>query len=69
MKYKEYTSKKELGLYIISELNRTIKLLSNSNDVQSELAMFRSPKAKKADLIAKKQEVMEKCGLTKKDLK
>ena len=60
MKYGEYKSKKELARYIIKELDRTIKLLDDVNGIQSNLDMFRAPRAKKKDLIAKKQYILDK---------
>ena len=66
MKYREYKNKQELAIYIISELERTIKLMGNSDGLQSSLDMFRAPKAKKKDLIAKKQDIIEKYKLIKK---
>ena len=59
MKYGEYKNKKELAKYIVKELTRTINLI-NSDGLQSSLEMFRAPKAKKKELVAKRQEIIEK---------
>jgi hypothetical protein len=63
MKYGEYKSRKECAKYIITELERTIKLMGDSDGLQSSLEMFKSPRAKKKDLINKKQEIIEKYKL------
>tara|TARA_R100001463_G_scaffold131284_1_gene191201 strand:+ start:634 stop:840 length:207 start_codon:yes stop_codon:yes gene_type:complete len=60
MKYKNYKSKKELAKYIIKELDRTISLMGNSDGLQSSLEMFKAPRAKKKDLVDKRQELIDK---------
>lgn len=65
MKYKEYKNKKELAAYIVKELQRTISLMGNLDGLQSTLDMFRAPRARKKDLVAKKQELIDKYKLTK----
>ena len=59
MKYGEYKSKIELCEYIISELSRTIKTMGR-DDISSDNEMFKTPRAKRADLIKKKHQVEEK---------
>ena len=63
MKYGEYKSKKNLARYIIGELKRTIKLMGDSDGLQSSLEMFKSPRARKKDLIAKIKEIKTKHGV------
>ena len=67
MKYKDYPSKKELCTYIISELDKTIAYLESQtgDNIQNKLEMFKVPKAMKADLIAKKREIIDNYKLTK----
>jgi hypothetical protein len=63
MKYGEYKSKKHLARYIIGELKRTIKLMGDSDGLQSNLEMFKAPRARKKDLIAKIKEIKTKHGV------
>tara|TARA_R110000744_G_scaffold18170_1_gene48966 strand:- start:192 stop:392 length:201 start_codon:yes stop_codon:yes gene_type:complete len=65
MKYREYKNKKDLAKYIVKQLTRTIKLMRDSEGLQSNLDMFRGPRAKKKDLINKKQEIIQKYKLCK----
>ena len=67
MKYGEYKSKKHLARYIIGELKRTIKLMGDSDGLQSNLEMFKAPRARKKDLIAKIKEI-KKIPLTLSDV-
>jgi hypothetical protein len=67
MKYKDYPSKKELCLYIISELNTTLDNMSASDGVHSDNPMFKGPRAKRSELLKKRKEVkskMKKYGRT-----
>lgn len=63
MKYGEYKNRKECAKYIVTELERTIKLMGESDGLQSSLEMFKAPRAKKKDLINKKKEIIEKYKL------
>ena len=63
MKYGEYANKKDLAKYIIAELTKTINTMGNSDGLQSPLEMFRAPRARKKDLIAKRKELKEKYNL------
>tara|TARA_R110000824_G_scaffold20142_7_gene76467 strand:+ start:348 stop:551 length:204 start_codon:yes stop_codon:yes gene_type:complete len=50
---------------ILSNLTKTINKMSISDGLQNKLSMFKVPKAKKSDLIAKKKEIINKYNLTK----
>lgn len=63
MKYGEYKTKEDLAKYIIAELTRTITTMGDSDGLQSENSMFRTPRAKKKDLIAKRKEIKQKYNL------
>ena len=63
MKYKDYPSKKELCIYIISELDKTIDSLESGDWIQNKLEMFKVPKAKKSDLLEIKKSLIKKYNL------
>jgi len=63
MKYGDYKNKKDLAKYIIAELTRTIQTMGDSDGLQSALDMFRAPRARKKDLIAKRKQIKEKYDL------
>ena len=68
MKYGEYKNKRELGIYICKELTRTIRSMGDSEGLQSELEMFKAPRARKKDLKAKRKELMNKHNINFKDI-
>ena len=67
MKYGDYKNKQELAIYIVTELEKTISYLGDSEGVKSKLDMFNIPRANKKDLVAKKQELVNKYKLIKKE--
>ena len=68
MKYKNYPNKVTLCKYIISELDKTIEKMGESDGIQSDLDMFRV-RARRKDLIKRKEEVIKKLNnYAKKDI-
>ena len=65
MKYKEYPNKRQLSAYIANQLERTISRLK-ADGLQNKSEMFKVPRARRADLIAKQKEIIDKYKLTKK---
>tara|TARA_R100000781_G_scaffold97620_1_gene61436 strand:+ start:80 stop:286 length:207 start_codon:yes stop_codon:yes gene_type:complete len=59
MKYKDYPNKVTLCKYILSELDKTIEKMGESDGVHSDLDMFRV-KARKKDLVKRKEEIIKK---------
>ena len=59
MKYKDYPNKVALCKYILSELDKTIESMGTSDGMYSDLDMFRV-RARKKDLIKRKEEVTKK---------
>lgn len=68
MKYGECKDKRELSIYICYELTRTIRTMGDSDGLQSELDMFKSPRARKKDLKARRSALMEKHNINFKDI-
>ncbi len=68
MKYGEYKTKRHLAIYICYELTRTLTTMGDSDGLQSSLDMFKSPRARKKDLKAKRKELMEKHNINFKDI-
>ena len=54
---------RERAIKIIKMLKHTIKKLGEHEAITSEKEIFRSPRAKKSDLISKMKEVKEKFKL------
>ena len=61
--------KKQIGIEIYHNLTQTINKMDDKDIIRSEKSIFHAPRAKKSSLISKREEVINKCGLTKKDLK
>ncbi len=51
---------KEKAIEIITNLERTISKMGKSDGMYSDNAMFKRPRAKRADLIKKKNELTKK---------
>ena len=51
------------ALEIIYNLNQTLSKMGKSNGIHSDLAMFKGPRAKRSDLVKKKNELIKKYNL------
>jgi hypothetical protein len=54
---------KEKATEIVNNLKQTLSKMGKSNGIHSDLAMFKGPRAKRSDLIKKKNELIKKYDL------
>ena len=54
---------KEKAIEIVNNLTKTLKKMGKKNIISSENPMFKQPRAKRSDLVKKKNELIKKYKL------
>ena len=54
---------KEKAIEIVNNLKRTLKHMTTGNTISSDNPMFKAPRAKRSDLIKKKNDLIKKYNL------